>query len=73
MEQINENHRNQMLQSYNMIFVIESLNKLNDVSIQECYGCSSKSLVSWTPLTHLWTYFDEALEKVNMDIGMNKW
>lgn len=26
-----------------------------------------------TSLTHLWTYFDEALEKVNMDIVLNEW
>lgn len=26
-----------------------------------------------TPLTHLWTYLDEALEKVNMDFVMSKW
>lgn len=63
-----------------MIFVMENLDKLNDISIMECYGCYvnhpspvQRSCIMETPLTHLWTYLDEALEKVNMDIVMSKW
>lgn len=63
-----------------MIFVMEVLDKLNDFSIPECYGCYvnypsqvQHSCIMETLLNHLWTYFDEALEKVNMDIVMNKW
>lgn len=77
MEQINDNHRNQMLRSYNMFYVMEILDKLNDVSILECYGCYvnhpsqvQHSCIMETPLTHLWTYFDKAL--VNMDIVLNE-
>lgn len=77
MEQINENYRNQMLRSYNMIFVMDVLDKLNDVSISECYinhpSQVQHSCIMETPLTQLWTYFHAALEKVNMDIVMNKW
>lgn len=32
-----------------------------------------RSCIMETPLTHLWTYLDEALEKVKMDIVMSKW
>lgn len=53
---------------------------MNDVSIIECYGCYvnhpsqvQHSCLMETSLTHLWTYFDEALEKVNMDIVLNEW
>lgn len=57
---------------------MEVLDKLNDVSISECYGWYvnhpsqvQHSCIMETPLTHLWTYLDEAFEKVNMDIVMN--
>lgn len=59
-----------------MTFVMEILDKLNDVSILKCYVNRSpvqRSCIMETPLTHLWTYLDEALEKVNMDIVMSKW
>lgn len=58
----------------------EILDKLNDVSILECYRCYvnhrsqvQHSCIMETPLTHLWTYLDEALEKFNMDNVMSKW
>lgn len=48
MEQINEIHRNQMLQSYNMIFVMEVLDKLNDVTDSMLIiQVKCNTLVSW--------------------------
>lgn len=80
MEHINEQHRRQMLQSYNLIFALELLDVLSPVVIEQCYGCSvdhpsqvQHSCFMESKLSHLWMYFDLAMVKVNFGTVFEKW
>lgn len=80
MERMSEKHRQQMIGSYNMIFATEIVDLLSDIVYEQCYGCSvdhpsqvQHSCIMETPLSHLWMYFDLAVEKVNKEIVVEKW
>lgn len=40
MERVGELHRRQMLQSYNLMLATSIVDLLNDIMIEQCYGCS---------------------------------
>lgn len=80
MEHINEQQRRQMLQSYNLIFALELLDVLSPIVIEQCYGCSvdhpsqvQHSCIMESKLSHLWMYFDLAMDKVNLGTVFEKW
>lgn len=63
-----------------MIFAMTIVDLLSEIVTEECYGCSvdhqsqlQHSCIMETPSTHLWVYFDLAVEKVNKEIVMEKW
>lgn len=77
MERMSEKRCRQMIQSYNMIFAMTIVDLLSEIVTEECYGCSvdhpsqvQHSCIMETPRTHLWVYFDLAVEKVNKEIVM---
>lgn len=80
MERISEKRCRQMIKSYNMIFAMTIVDLISEIVTEECYGCSvdhpsqvQQSCIMETPRTHLWMYFDLAVEKVNNEIVMEKW
>lgn len=80
MEHINEQHRRQVLQSYNLIFALELLDVLSPIFIEQCYGCSvdhpsqvQHSCIMESKLSHLWMYFDLAMDKVNLGTVFEEW
>lgn len=63
-----------------MIFAVEIVDLLSEIVYEQCYGCSvdhpsqvQHSCIMETPLTHMWMYFDLAVEKVNKEIVKEKW
>uniref|UniRef100_K1R7T6 Uncharacterized protein n=1 Tax=Magallana gigas TaxID=29159 RepID=K1R7T6_MAGGI len=80
MERTSDKHRKQMIGSYDMIFAVEIVDLLSEIVYEQCYGCSvdhpshvQHSCIMETPLTHMWMYFDLAVEKVNKEIVKEKW
>lgn len=80
MERVSELHRSQMLQSYNMILSMDIVDLLNDIVIEQGFGCSVDHLsqtqlpcIMETPLTHLEMYFKLIFERVNKVTIMKKW
>lgn len=72
---MSEKRCRQMIQSNNMIFAMTIVDLLSEIVTEECYGCSvdhpsqvQNSCIMETPRTHLWVYFDLAVEKVNKEI-----
>lgn len=77
MEHINEQHRRQMLQSYNLIFALELLDVLSPIVIEQCYGWSvdhpsqvQHSCIMESKLSHLWMYFDLQILDNFFELGL---